>query len=88
MKLKMPAVFSNNMVLQRRKHVLIWGNAESGSSVTVSIAGQSVDAVAEKEAWSIKLAPMEAGGPYEMVVTSGAETLRFQNVLVGEVWLA
>lgn len=88
MKLKMPAVFSNHMVLQRRKHVFIWGNAESGSTVTVSVAGQTVDTVAENGAWSVKLAPMEAGGPYEMVVTSGDEKISFQNVLVGEVWLA
>lgn len=88
MRLKMPAVFSDNMVLQRRKHVLIWGNAESGSCVTVWVAGQSADTIAENGEWCIKLAPMEAGGPYEMVVTAKDETLSFQNVLVGEVWLA
>ena len=88
MKLKMPAVFSNHMVLQRRKHVLVWGNAESGSKVTVSIAGQSVETSAENGAWSVKLAPMEAGGPYEMVVTAENETISFENVLVGEVWFA
>lgn len=88
MKLRMPAVFSNHMVLQRRKHTLIWGTVQQGSKVTVTLAGQCVDTVAEDGSWSVKLAPMEAGGPYEMTVSSENEILRFQNVLIGEVWLA
>lgn len=88
MSLKMPAVFSSHMVLQRRKHVCVWGSARTGSIVTVSVAGQVIDTVVENGTWSVKLMPMEAGGPYEMVVTSENETLRFDNVLIGEVWLA
>lgn len=88
MTLQLPSVFSNHMVLQRRKHVLVWGEAKEGNNVSVSIAGQTVETVAKDGIWKVKLNPMEAGGPFEMVVRSEEEEIRYQNVLVGEVWLA
>ena len=88
MKLQLPSIFSNHMVLQRRKHVLVWGKATVGSKVSVSIAGQKIETLAQDGTWKVKLNPMEAGGPYEMIICSADEEICYQNVLVGEVWLA
>ncbi len=96
--LKLPAIFSDNMVLQRRAHVCIWGEAQGAEYVEVSIAGQSVKTCVENGCFELRLNPMEAGGPYELVVKSavdlpdkldgGEEIIVYRNVLVGEVWLA
>lgn len=96
--LKLPAIFSDNMVLQRRAHVCIWGEAQGAEYVEASIAGQSMRTRVENGRFELILNPMEAGGPYELVVKSagtlpdkpngGGEIIVYRNVLVGEVWLA
>ena len=87
--LKLPAIFADHGVLQRDADVPVWGWAEPGATVSVSMAGQSVEGtVGEDGAWRVDLAPMPAGGPYELVVTSGGDTITLADQLVGEVWLA
>lgn len=89
MSLILPAVFSDNMVLQRRRNAVIWGEEESGTRVTVRFAGQEISTVSNGNGrWELCLNPMEAGGPYTMTVSTEKETITYQNVLVGEVWLA
>lgn len=82
------AVFSDHMVLQRGKNINVWGMAYDGWEVEVSIGGKTVKAVTEKHRWAAVLPPMEAGGPYEMTVSSNGETITFTDVMIGEVWLA
>lgn len=89
MQLQLPPIFSNNMVLQRRKHIRLWGKATHDSTVSVSIAGHSIDTITDNNGeWNLKLPPMEAGGPYDLTVSSENETITYTNVLIGEVWLA
>ncbi len=84
---KLPAVFSNQMVLQRDRAVPIWGWAEPGEKVRVSLAGKTADATADADGkWRTKLPALPAGGPHEMVV-EGKNKLQLQDVLVGEVWI-
>ena len=84
---KLPAILSDNMVLQQGARAPVWGTADPGEEVTVTIAGQRWQATADPAGrWSLKLDPMKAGGPLEMVV-AGRNTIRVQNVMVGEVWL-
>jgi hypothetical protein len=75
------------MVLQRDKPVRVWGWADAGEQISVSIAGQKVIGEANGQGrWSLFLDPMNAGGPYEMIVEAG-NTLRVRDVLIGEVWV-
>lgn len=84
---KLPDVFSDNMVLQREQTVPVWGTADPGEKVNVSLNGQTASATAGKDGkWMARLGKMTAGGPFEMTV-SGKNTVTFRNVLVGEVWL-
>lgn len=85
----LPSIFGNNMVLQRNNDVSIWGTANPGKSVTVvtSWNGASYETKSDNEGnWKLKLKTPEAGGPYQMDITEG-ETLRLDNVLIGEVWV-
>jgi len=85
--LKMPSVFSDSMVLQRNKNIAVWGQSDS-SIVTASIGEYSVQTETNDGKWSLLLPPMEAGGPYELVVKSGGDTIVYKDVMLGEVWLA
>lgn len=86
--LKLPAVIGDNMVLQQGKKVAIWGAADPGSRVTVSVAGQDATGTADRAGrWKVELGPLSAGGPYDMTI-HGAETVTVRNVAVGEVWVA
>jgi sialate O-acetylesterase len=84
---KLPALFGNHMVLQRDQKDRVWGKAEPGEEVTVSIAGQSKSATADKDGkWLVTLDPLPAGGPHTLTV-KGKNTITLEDVLVGEVWI-
>jgi sialate O-acetylesterase len=87
--LKLPAIFSDHMVLQRDLPVPVWGWAEPGEEVSVSIAGQSVSAKAGTDGkWKLSLKPLTATDSAEMVVKGRTKTLSVRDVAIGEVWLA
>ena len=84
---KLPAVISDNMVLQQGRQVAIWGTADAGEQVTVSLGEQKETATADSDGkWKVELGPLKAGGPFEMTV-AGKTTVTVHNVLVGEVWV-
>jgi len=81
------SLFTDHMVLQRGVAVPVWGSADAGGTVTVSIAGQAASAVADaKGRWIAKLKPLEAGGPHELTI-AGEKPITLKNVLVGDVWV-
>ena len=86
--LRLPQVYSDNMVLQRDCPLEVRGIANAGEEVTVSIAGQKQRAKTGSDGqWCVRLKPMQAGGPHTLAVSAGKTRLHFSNVLVGEVWL-
>lgn len=81
-------LFSDHAVLQREKPLVVWGRSDSGEEIIVSLNGVSGNTMASPEGyWRVKLPPMKAGGPYEMVV-KGNDEVRVKDVYIGEVWLA
>jgi sialate O-acetylesterase len=95
---KLPAVISDNMVIQQGMKVPIWGWAEPGERIhistswpetlTSSYAGSYTCTTDKDGKWVVKIdPPRTAGGPYEMTV-SGKNTVKIKNILVGEVWVA
>jgi len=85
-KVTLPAIISDNMVLQREVKARIWGAAAPQEKVRVSIDKQKQETVADGAGkWSVRLNKMKAGGPYEMTV-AGENTITLHNILVGEVW--
>lgn len=86
--LQLPSVFGDHMVLQRGRPVPIWGKTDPGASVTVAFNQQTRTTIADTTgSWTLRLDPLEAGGPYVFRVSDGKENLEFRDVLVGEVWL-
>ncbi len=84
---RLPNVFSSHMVLQQGQKNKVWGLAEAGESITVSIDRQSQSATAAADGkWHLFLEPLTVGGPYELTV-KGKNEVKFTDVLVGEVWI-
>jgi len=84
---KLPAVLSSKMVLQRNQALPFWGWADAGEQVTVSLGGNRATTKADDQGkWLLSLRPMKAGGPYEVIV-KGKNTLLLTDVLIGEVWV-
>jgi sialate O-acetylesterase len=84
---KLPKIFSSNMVLQQGIKIPVWGWAENGERITVSFNGQTVRTKADNEGkWKVNLSEQNYGGPYDLIV-QGKNTIDLQNVMVGEVWV-
>lgn len=84
---RLPALISDNMVLQQRTRATLWGRATPNEKITAKIGEvvQGVTAGADGH-WSLKLPVLKAGGPYELTI-SGRNKVVIHNVLVGEVWV-
>jgi sialate O-acetylesterase len=82
-------VFQSNMVVQRGKPVRVWGWASPDEKVTVSFAGQTHAAKADKDRqWQVELTAMEANAtPQTLNVKGGDKTLTFSNILIGDIWI-
>jgi sialate O-acetylesterase len=83
----LPNIFGEHMVLQREQKNRVWGKANPGEDVTVTIDKQTQSAKADdKGKWQVTLDPLPVGGPYTLKI-KGQNEVTFGDVLVGEVWI-
>jgi sialate O-acetylesterase len=85
----LPALLTDNMVLQQKTTVALWGWAAPGEAVTVTASWQKAPAHATADAqgsWLVRVPTGKAGGPYTITI-EGKNKLTINNVLLGEVWL-
>ncbi|MCB1128793.1 MAG: hypothetical protein KDM81_20015, partial [Verrucomicrobiae bacterium] len=82
-------LFQSNMVLQRDKPLAIWGWAGPGEAITVSFAGQTARTTAGPDRfWQVSLPAQPASAAPRLLTVAGRDqTLRLENVLVGDVWV-
>ncbi len=84
---RLPNVFGDHMVLQRHKAIPIWGYADPGELVSVTLNGHERRTVAADDGkWRVDLPAMDAGGPHRVTV-KGNNFVVFDDVLIGEVWV-
>lgn len=99
--LHMPMIFGNGMVLQRQKEIAVWGTAEAGTEVTVTLSdageeagrkqygtGQAHTTADGQGVWKVALPAGEAGRGLWMKVEAGKEQLVYSDISIGEVWIA
>ena len=96
-KVKLPALISDGMVLQREHPVKVWGTADAGEDIQVRFLKNTTPngvksgklkavytATADADGkWSITLPAMKPGGPYVLQVND----IELKDILVGDVWL-
>ncbi|MGB3777820.1 MAG: sialate O-acetylesterase [Tunicatimonas sp.] len=81
--------FTNHAVLQRNQPITVFGRAAPGAIVSASLDGQTAAAYTEQSgSWSVTLPARRAGGPYELTITDGTDSVRCADVLLGDVWIA
>jgi sialate O-acetylesterase len=84
---KLPPLFSSNMVLQQGIEIPVWGQASPGEKVTVTLDKSTVSTKTWKDGkWLVKLPVLNYGGPFTLKV-KGKNLLTFENVMIGEVWV-
>jgi sialate O-acetylesterase len=87
--LKLPSLFTDNMILQQKTILKFWGWAEKDQDVTIQVSwnSQIYEGKSDSEGrWKIWVTTPEAGGPYTVTIKS-KETKVLNDVLIGEVWL-
>jgi sialate O-acetylesterase len=86
---RLPAVFSDHMVLMRSANVPIWGWASAGERVSVRMGDALADATADATGhWRVHLDLLHATSAPQTVVVHGTNNIVIQDVLVGVVWLS
>jgi len=90
--ISLPPIFSNHAVLQKAAKVPVWGKADPGEKITLTISGADYRTVADGNgAWRLDLDLSAAPpGPHEVTISGSATPVpvKISDVLVGEVWLA
>lgn len=86
--IKLPGYFTDNMMLQRDMPIKIWGWGNRYETVTVSIHDQKVNTRCKKDGtWEIILSPIPYGGPYSLTVQGKENSIKIENILIGDIWL-
>lgn len=86
---RLPGIFTGNMVIQRDKPVQIWGWADPGEKIQVTFNGEKASTKASKEgSWVVRLKSMPANAnPQNLMVESKQNDIILKNVLIGDVWI-
>ena len=83
-KVKLPALVSDGMVLQRGEPVNIWGTADPDETVDITFLKKKYKTVADVQGnWKVTLPVLKAGGPYTMTIND----IELKDVLIGDVWV-
>ena len=88
-KIILSPLFSDNMVLQQKDNVALWGMSEANKIITITTSWNKKLVTTKADAagnWKIKVATPKAGGPYTIIFNDGDEVL-LNNILIGEVWV-
>ena len=81
-------LFTTHMILQRDQNAPVWGTADPGEHVSVTIDGQTKETDADGSGkWKVILDPRPAGGPHTMVIQGATNTLTYDDILYGDIWL-
>ncbi len=85
---RLPGFFGDHMVFQRDVTIPIWGWADPGESVEVTLGSQSASARSDDTGrWRVELPPLRAGKEPIALRVKGNNEIEISDVLVGEVWL-
>lgn len=76
------------MVLQQELTLPVWGCANAGEVVTITLGNRTAKTTADsKGKWRVDLEPLAPGTPPLTLVVTGKNSVTLDDVLVGDVWL-
>ncbi len=86
-------IFSDDMMFQAEKPLVIWGNAPMGTEVEVVLENVNGGKLSQKAVansnsqWQVELGSFSYGGQYELTIRSKSEKKKFENITFGDIWL-
>ena len=87
---KLPAIVSSNMVLQRNTTIVLWGWADAKEKITLEASWLDKPlkfSADEDGSWSIEVLTTDSRAPQRIGIKSKASDISLENILFGEVWL-
>ncbi len=86
--LRLGSPFQEHMVLQREMPIQVWGETTPEASVKISLGEFTVTTKADSNGvWKTNLPSQKAGGPFQFSVNSNSESVSFNDIMIGEVWI-
>ena len=88
-KVTLPALFTDNMVLQQKSDIILRGHSTNRKEVMVITGWDKHIYMAQTDKqgnWKTEISTPSAGGPYEISFCDGEE-LTLHNIMIGELWL-
>ncbi len=88
--IKLPAIVSSNMVLQRNTTVVLWGWADAGQDISINTSwlDQEINVKVDGEGnWRAEVATTGSKQPQTIRLTGNGSDITLENVLFGEVWI-
>ncbi|MDA3821046.1 MAG: sialate O-acetylesterase [Bacteroidales bacterium] len=89
-KVKLPAIVSSNMVLQRNTTVVLWGWANAKEEITIEASwmNETLKVKADKDGnWRVEVKTTNSKEALSIRLKSKASDILLDNILFGEVWL-
>jgi sialate O-acetylesterase len=84
----LPGLFADGMVIQADRPVAVWGKADPSASVRITLGDKSLTATADASGrWQAALPAVAPGGPHQLTIASGDQTVTLNDVMAGQVWL-
>lgn len=87
--LRLAPIFMDNMVLQRNRDIPVWGKANRGETITLTLDKQMRTTEADDQGnWEVSFDSLATRGSYTLRVSIDKEqNISINNILVGEVWV-
>src|SRR5690606_6782140 len=88
--IKLPNLIMDNMVLQQRSKVLLWGEQDANERITITTSWNNKTYTISSDhsgEFEVEVETIEAGGPYTILFKNSKEEKLLKNVMLGEVWL-
>jgi len=85
---RLPRLFSDNMVLQQQTRNAVWGWADAGATIMVTASwGATASATSGRDGRWMVFLPTPGPGTGQSLTIRGHRTIEIKNIAIGEVWL-
>jgi len=87
---KLPAIVSSNMVLQRNTTVVLWGWADAGENISIEASwiSEPLNLVADQDGnWHIEVNTTNSKEAQKILIKGADSEIELDNVRFGEVWI-
>jgi sialate O-acetylesterase len=85
---RLPAIFGSHMVLEQDIKIPVWGWADAGEAITVTLGNKTAKTTADANGkWRVDLDPVKTATTPLTLTVAGKNSLKFDDVLVGDVWV-